>query len=94
MTFQRPYIVYMLQDLDILEDWTTIRKVWLKSSGIQVYFYSLLLKIRGFSLIHQNIIIVNMLYFATVSRAINTNTDNSGLQAYFKRDRSVVCFFL
>uniref|UniRef100_A0A4X2LYS1 BRMS1 like transcriptional repressor n=1 Tax=Vombatus ursinus TaxID=29139 RepID=A0A4X2LYS1_VOMUR len=27
LTFQRPYIVYMLQDLDILEDWTTIRKV-------------------------------------------------------------------
>ncbi|CAI9157958.1 unnamed protein product [Rangifer tarandus platyrhynchus] len=26
LTFQRPYIVYMLQDLDILEDWTTIRK--------------------------------------------------------------------
>lgn len=23
----RPYIVYMLQDLDILEDWTAIRKV-------------------------------------------------------------------
>lgn len=30
LTFQRPYIVYMLQDLDILEDWTTIRKVWFK----------------------------------------------------------------
>lgn len=27
LTFLRPYIVYMLQDLDILEDWTTIRKV-------------------------------------------------------------------
>ncbi|NXW55523.1 BRM1L protein, partial [Eurystomus gularis] len=27
LTFPRPYIVYMLQDLDILEDWTTIRKV-------------------------------------------------------------------
>ncbi|NWR88451.1 BRM1L protein, partial [Furnarius figulus] len=26
LTFPRPYIVYMLQDLDILEDWTTIRK--------------------------------------------------------------------
>ncbi|KAM4831141.1 breast cancer metastasis-suppressor 1-like protein [Urocitellus parryii] len=26
LTFERPYIVYMLQDLDILEDWTTIRK--------------------------------------------------------------------
>ena len=38
LTFQRPYIVYMLQDLDILEDWTTIRKVCLKSNGIQVYF--------------------------------------------------------
>uniref|UniRef100_A0A3B3VL42 BRMS1 like transcriptional repressor b n=1 Tax=Poecilia latipinna TaxID=48699 RepID=A0A3B3VL42_9TELE len=25
--FLRPYIVYMLQDLDILEDWTAIRKV-------------------------------------------------------------------
>uniref|UniRef100_A0A3Q2NWV3 BRMS1 like transcriptional repressor b n=1 Tax=Fundulus heteroclitus TaxID=8078 RepID=A0A3Q2NWV3_FUNHE len=25
--FIRPYIVYMLQDLDILEDWTAIRKV-------------------------------------------------------------------
>lgn len=24
----RPYIVYMLQDLDILEDWTAIRKVF------------------------------------------------------------------
>uniref|UniRef100_H3BCY2 BRMS1 like transcriptional repressor n=1 Tax=Latimeria chalumnae TaxID=7897 RepID=H3BCY2_LATCH len=24
--FKRPYIVYMLKDLDILEDWTTIRK--------------------------------------------------------------------
>uniref|UniRef100_A0A8B9IGW6 BRMS1 like transcriptional repressor n=1 Tax=Anser cygnoides TaxID=8845 RepID=A0A8B9IGW6_ANSCY len=27
LTFPRPYIVYMLQDLDILEDWTTIRKL-------------------------------------------------------------------
>lgn len=26
--FSRPYIVYMLQDLDILEDWTAIRKVF------------------------------------------------------------------
>lgn len=26
----RPYIVYMLQDLDILEDWTAIRKVFWK----------------------------------------------------------------
>ncbi|XP_056401015.1 breast cancer metastasis-suppressor 1-like protein [Hyla sarda] len=26
LTCSRPYIVYMLQDLDILEDWTTIRK--------------------------------------------------------------------
>uniref|UniRef100_A0A673IUW7 Breast cancer metastasis-suppressor 1-like protein-A n=1 Tax=Sinocyclocheilus rhinocerous TaxID=307959 RepID=A0A673IUW7_9TELE len=26
-TVPRPYIVYMLQDLDILEDWTAIRKV-------------------------------------------------------------------
>ncbi|KAK1149476.1 breast cancer metastasis-suppressor 1-like protein-A [Acipenser oxyrinchus oxyrinchus] len=26
ITFSRPYIVYMLQDLDILEDWTAIRK--------------------------------------------------------------------
>lgn len=42
LTFPRPYIVYMLQDLDILEDWTTIRKVWLKSNGIQVSSYSLL----------------------------------------------------
>uniref|UniRef100_A0A3P8XQR5 BRMS1 like transcriptional repressor b n=1 Tax=Esox lucius TaxID=8010 RepID=A0A3P8XQR5_ESOLU len=25
-SFSRPYIVYMLQDLDILEDWTAIRK--------------------------------------------------------------------
>uniref|UniRef100_A0A8C2F8F8 BRMS1 like transcriptional repressor a n=1 Tax=Cyprinus carpio TaxID=7962 RepID=A0A8C2F8F8_CYPCA len=27
LTCARPYIVYMLQDLDILEDWTAIRKV-------------------------------------------------------------------
>uniref|UniRef100_A0A8C7DG99 BRMS1 like transcriptional repressor b n=1 Tax=Oncorhynchus kisutch TaxID=8019 RepID=A0A8C7DG99_ONCKI len=26
--FPRPYIVYMLQDLDVLEDWTAIRKVF------------------------------------------------------------------
>ncbi|EHH61575.1 hypothetical protein EGM_19520 [Macaca fascicularis] len=29
LTIQRPYIVYMLQDLDILEDWTTIRKCFI-----------------------------------------------------------------
>lgn len=28
----RPYIVYMLQDLDILEDWTAIRKVFRKDT--------------------------------------------------------------
>lgn len=28
----RPYIVYMLQDLDILEDWTAIRKVFWKDT--------------------------------------------------------------
>lgn len=33
LTSQRPYIVYMLQDLDILEDWTTIRKVWLTNGA-------------------------------------------------------------
>lgn len=40
LTSQRPYIVYMLQDLDILEDWTTIRKVWLTNGTTEVYSYS------------------------------------------------------
>uniref|UniRef100_A0A672KCI6 BRMS1 like transcriptional repressor b n=1 Tax=Sinocyclocheilus grahami TaxID=75366 RepID=A0A672KCI6_SINGR len=34
-TVPRPYIVYMLQDLDILEDWTAIRKVIL----LQLFIY-------------------------------------------------------
>lgn len=30
----RPYIVYMLQDLDILEDWTAIRKVFCRQTEL------------------------------------------------------------
>ncbi|CAB1343123.1 unnamed protein product [Coregonus sp. 'balchen'] len=32
--FSRPYIVYMLQDLDILEDWTAIRKWYCRGQAI------------------------------------------------------------
>ena len=63
LTFQRPYIVYMLQDLDILEDWTTIRKVRLKRNGMQVYFYGLLLKFQWFLTSTLNVFIINRLYF-------------------------------
>lgn len=33
-TPSRPYIVYMLQDLDILEDWTAIRKVFCRQTEL------------------------------------------------------------
>lgn len=84
LTFQRPYIVYMLQDLDILEDWTTIRKVWLTSNGIQLYFYSLLFKILWFFTSTLKYAIINILYHS-FSKAINTNTDNSELKEYFEK---------
>ncbi len=29
--FSGPYIVYMLRDIDILEDWTAIKKVFMMS---------------------------------------------------------------
>lgn len=94
LTFKRPYIVYMLQDLDILEDWTTIRKVWLTSNGTQVYFYSLLFKILWFFTSTLKYYYKYTLLCNSLSQAVNTNTDNSELMEYFKRDMSTFCFFL
>ena len=57
-----------------------IKEQWNSSIFFVVYF----LRVFNFSLIYQNIVI-NMLYFATVSKVVITNTDNCGLQEYFKR---------
>lgn len=34
--FPRPYIVYMLRDIDIMEDWTAIKKVSWEMGGFSI----------------------------------------------------------
>ena len=38
--FSGPYIVYMLKDMDIIEDWTAIKKVWLWKISIILWLWS------------------------------------------------------